>query len=271
MIDIQLQNKLRERFNPDGSELRQLQLRALDILLDVDKFCRKHQIKYWLSGGTLLGAVRHGGFIPWDDDLDIDMTEEEFHKFVKAFETYGFESKLNLVLQTHDTDPMYFMMHAKVRNEDYPIKDIDGMDWGYKYKGVFIDIFHLRKSSYALNKFFSYSGKFLDVLLKMPSCFGLRTMVQKSYHFIVNDCIIAPIAWIANKISSDYYDWMGTSWNPTPRKPKDIFPLKEIKFEGHTFWGPTNPDAYLTYMYGNYNELPNLEKLPQHTALNDEL
>ena len=267
MIDIQLQKSLREEFNPEGSELRKLQLGALSILLDIDKFCRKHQIQYWIASGTLLGAVRHGGFIPWDDDLDIEMTEAEFKKFEKAVEAYGFESKQNLVLQTHQTDPMYFIMHAKVRNEDWPITDIFGMDRGYKYKGIFIDIFHLRRSCYALNKIFSYSGKVIDKLSMMPNLGGLRAVMLKSYQFLVNDCIIAPIALIADKCCTNYYEWIGSRWNPSPRKPKEIFPLKEIEFEGHTFWGPANPDAYLTYMYGNYNELPNLENLRKHTVL----
>ena len=158
-------------------------------------------------------------------------------------------------------------MHAKVRNEDWPITDIFGMDRGYKYKGIFIDIFHLRRSCYALNKIFSYSGKVIDKLSMMPNLGGLRAVMLKSYQFLVNDCIIAPIALIADKCCTNYYEWMGSRWKPSPRKPKDIFPLKEIEFEGHNFWGPANPDAYLTYMYGNYNELPNLENLRKHTVL----
>ena len=71
MIDQEIQAKLREKFNPDGSMLRKQQLRMLEILLYIDKVCKENNINYWLSSGTLLGAVRHGGFIPWDDDLDI--------------------------------------------------------------------------------------------------------------------------------------------------------------------------------------------------------
>ena len=60
-----------QKFNPEGSLLRRQQLRMLEILLEVDKICKKHDISYWLSSGTLIGALRHDGFIPWDDDLDI--------------------------------------------------------------------------------------------------------------------------------------------------------------------------------------------------------
>ena len=66
-------DELRQRYNPEGSLLRRHQLRMLEILKEIDRICQKHRIDYWLSSGTLLGAVRHGGFIPWDDDLDIEM------------------------------------------------------------------------------------------------------------------------------------------------------------------------------------------------------
>ena len=93
MISEEKQKELRALFNPDGSSLRKFQLDSLDVLIEVDRFCRKHSIQYWLCGGTMLGAVRHGGFIPWDDDIDIDMLESEFKKFEKAVEKYGFDMK----------------------------------------------------------------------------------------------------------------------------------------------------------------------------------
>ena len=78
------QDDLRARFNPDGSLLRRQQLRMLDILLEVDKICKKHDIRYWLSSGTLIGAMRHDGFIPWDDDLDIEMLRSDYVRLMKV-------------------------------------------------------------------------------------------------------------------------------------------------------------------------------------------
>ena len=78
------QEALRARFNPDGSLLRQQQQRMLELLIEVDRICKKHHITYWLSCGTLLGAARHKGFIPWDDDLDIEMLLPDYKRLLKV-------------------------------------------------------------------------------------------------------------------------------------------------------------------------------------------
>ena len=107
MLDADLQAQLRERFNPEGSELRMQQRRMLDILLHINGVCSKHGIKYWLSSGTLLGAVRHGGFIPWDDDLDIEMLREDYDRFIEVFEDSD-----EFVLHSRNTDTFYMLPFA---------------------------------------------------------------------------------------------------------------------------------------------------------------
>ena len=71
-----------------ADNLRACQLKQLSILKEVDRICRKHKLSYWLDGGTLLGAMRHGGFIPWDDDIDIGMTLEDMQAFMKPPPNY---------------------------------------------------------------------------------------------------------------------------------------------------------------------------------------
>ena len=70
------------KYNPEGSTLRKAQLRMLEILKEIDKICKKHHITYWLDGGTMLGCARHKGFIPWDDDLDIAVFEEDYERLL---------------------------------------------------------------------------------------------------------------------------------------------------------------------------------------------
>ena len=83
----------------------------------------------------------------------------------------------------------------------------------------------------------------------------------------MNGIVISPIAKIADKCCRNYYDWIGSRWNPSVRKPEELFPLKKVLFEGSYFWAPANSEAYLTRMYGDYMKLPKLDNLKKHTVL----
>ena len=142
-------DELRQRYNPEGSLLRRHQLRMLEILKEIDRICQKHRIDYWLSSGTLLGAVRHGGFIPWDDDLDIEMERKDYLRLLQLL-----PEELNdaYLLQTHGTDPGFISTYAKIRDKYSAITEHEE-DINYRYKGIFIDIFQMEVTSYPLVRF----------------------------------------------------------------------------------------------------------------------
>ena len=112
-MDNNLKQELRERFNPDGSLLRRQQLRMLELLEAVDLVCKKYDIPYWLSSGTLIGAVRHQGFIPWDDDLDIEMLREDYLRLMKVLPE---ELPDKFVLQIQETHAHYISNYANARD-----------------------------------------------------------------------------------------------------------------------------------------------------------
>ena len=133
---------LRQRFNPDGSLLRRQQMRMLEILLEVDKICKKHNIRYWLSSGTLIGAMRHDGFIPWDDDLDIEMMRSDYLRLMKVLPA---ELPEWLALQNDETDSNYFYFYAKVRDKRSRMLEQNGYDRLWKEQGIYIDIFPMER------------------------------------------------------------------------------------------------------------------------------
>ncbi len=265
MIDAKLNASLRARFNPEGSPLRDLQLRMLDILLEVDDICRRNHITYWLSSGTLIGAARHGGFIPWDDDLDIEMLAPDFRRFCSIARK---ELPEGLVLQNSETDPMFFLSLAKIRNEAIPIKSIDkALEQHYRYNGIFIDILPIEPSTSAV--LHRVSGK--------VAYWGARA-VNRSY-----GTSLAPFIRCINGFATAIFRGLNKaiqplnpgkrlrhvfpSTFPRPRFAGDIFPLSEITFEGHKFFAPGNVDAYLTHIYGSWRDLPDLNKITVHTEL----
>lgn len=250
---------------------RVFQLIALEVLKDIDRVCRKHGIRYWLDYGTLLGAIRHGGFIPWDDDLDISMPWDDYMRF-QQLDASEFECAI-----PHFQTGLW----GKVYHKDF----FDPWPNSSSVFAIFVDIFpyHYLNESYTADEAKTYM---LSIAKEKVSKINERKRIPGAYNASFFAAIHPEFAPKEEKLVSarpSNYLFMSLSWpwqTSTPRIPrtKDIFPLKEIKFEGYSFLGPAQPEIWLTCVYGawweekiypshmNFNEkkIEEIEKLCQH-------
>ena len=121
----------------EGDNLKRLQGKLLELLKEVDRICRKNGIEYTLEGGTLLGSIRHGGFIPWDDDADVIFMRDEYKKFYEACKT---DLDPKYFLQEFRTDPEYHWGYSKLRINGTKFIQEKQEDLKF-HKGIFIDVF----------------------------------------------------------------------------------------------------------------------------------
>ena len=253
---------LRERFNPDGSTLRRQQLRMLELLDAVDTICKKHQIPYWLSSGTLIGAARHKGFIPWDDDLDIEMLRSDYLRLIKILPK---ELPDNFVLQTNDTDPNFISIYGKIRDKKSYLEETNSYDRIFKEKGIYIDIFPLERIPYCLAWIAGHmQGQIYNQLNnKKLEEKTIIKRIRRIYWF--NTRIGFPILRFLSFLlpGKELRHSFGTAFFK-PRYLQDIFTLTEMEFEGKMFPVPYNTDALLRKIYGDYMQLPDLNDLHPH-------
>lgn len=251
-------------YNPEGSELRKLQLKMLDILVAVTDIADKHNIPYWLSGGTLLGAVRHGGFIPWDDDIDIELLLPDYKKLLKVLRK---ELPSDLYLQTPE-DRGYRLLFSKVRDRNSIVCEEDDELDHFDEKGIYIDIFPEERSYKWMKTIVDFFYGRAYRRLKRGHPFK---SVQFFYEFSLS-LIMYPIGsilkWIArgvcaitrpNNILHSY----GIG-NTTNHNASYMFPLGQITFEEKIFSAPGDTNTYLTKQYGNYMSIPPKEKRATH-------
>lgn len=253
---------LRKRFNPEGSDLRRQQLRMLELLDAIDVICKKHQIPYWLSSGTLIGAARHKGFIPWDDDLDIEMLRSDYLRLIEILPK---ELPENFVLQTNDTDPNYIFVYGKLRDKHSFLEETNSYDRIFKEKGIYIDIFPLEKIPYFLAWIGGHmQGQIYNQLNnKLLTKEVMLRRIRRIYKF--NTQIGFPILRILSKLipGNKLRHSFGTAFFK-PRYMDDIFPLSEMEFEGKMYPVPHDTDALLRKIYGDYMQLPDFNNIHPH-------
>lgn len=255
---------------------------ALTMLKDVAKFCDDHNIKYYLCGGTLLGAVRHKGFIPWDDDIDIMMPRPDYLQFLELYNG----TNPRYVVKAIENDETYWRTFAKVFDTathlEEPAIYLDKPD-----NGVFIDIFPvdgittnkikrtiLFKSQEFLN--FLYHGsawtytksyKYADSFSKFAKIKGLiRTYLKYIAVTVLRPLNTYSLIKIINR-NAQQTDYEGATYVGTivdchygaarEMLPKEGFEdAVKVPFEDDEFWAMGNYKLYLQNLYGDYMKLP---------------
>lgn len=271
--------------NTQESLVRQAQLITLRILKIVDQVCEKHNLDYWIEGGTLLGAVRNGGFIPWDDDLDIAMPREDYEKFLEIAPK---ELPEDLFIQNLETTPLAGNTWTQIKDRNSRMV----IDRKAKYhQGIYIDIFPCDiYSQNSLKRFFTES------LMKKLYIFAyaINAPLKKTYLSKIN--IIKNIVKIILKViffpfaifNKDiiYNRNLKTRHKRIEKMKKNpklnygygtdvlnfdtildidiVYPLKKIKFEDGEFMAPNDVHRYLKKMYGDYMQIPPENKRVQH-------
>ncbi len=248
-------------------DLRGLQEAELEILLEIDRICKKHNIRYFLNSGTLLGAVRHKGFIPWDDDIDICLPLKEYRRFKKAAKK---ELGSDYFLQSYDTD-LTNIWFTKIRKNGTTAIE-KGSEGNRFHQGIWVDVFPLigiKKDPKWLRRVSKTMGfpkwlikKKVDLIVADDKIKGLKKL-----HKLVPLSLFrafAKFVYFCTLRGFDNYEHSYCVWTEKKffaKYPSELFKEETtVVFEGKEFPAPKNWDKYLTIEYGDYMTPPPPEK-----------
>ena len=235
--------------------LHQLWHHELKILDEIDRICKKNGLQYYLMWGTLIGAVRHQGFIPWDDDIDISMPREDYRRFLKIAAK---ELSEEFFLQTVKTDKFYPSFFAKVRLKNtafYAEKDKNVK----RHHGIFVDIIPMDRRKEKRNLYQKIKDKAASIFkdhiykkrMETKKGFSLLDLIPERLIIWACDCLMLG--------KGDYY----CSWGYKFKK-SDFFPATELVFMEKKYPAPNNYHSVLTTVYGDYMQLPPEENRIAH-------
>lgn len=239
----------------------------LAFLLETDRICRKHNIKYFLGGGTLLGAIRHKGFIPWDDDADIMMLREDFDRFCEIAPK---ELPSNMTFQSYHTDKACFYEFAKVRLDDTFFATDFAKDHHAMHNGIAFDIFcHDNTANSAIGRKIHMAVTLFTRALVFNKWNNRKAENGSRIQSIVtNFCKkifplrfsmwleVRTLKFFKNKKNAKYlYDGMGRNIYNGAFPKEYLDDVAYADFEGYKFPVPKKYDKYLTFLYGDYMEL----------------
>ena len=250
---------------------REIQMVSLDILKDVHEFCVEHDIKYTLFSGTLIGAIRHHGFIPWDDDLDIAFTRPEYEKFVRLYKS---KKGYKLFARERQGKDVY-LAYTRICEMERTFVDDSRFLWTKEPKGIWIDVFVLdgadsdrkraesfsrknyiiwrlgtlfRESLAPLNSLRSLQDKIKCIICKLltwwctPHIFDKHIELCKTIPFEKADC---------------YSHWAWAGWGMRESYKTSAFDGYVLQpFEDGEFYVMSGYDGALRAKYGDYMKLP---------------
>ncbi|MDE6794516.1 MAG: LicD family protein [Muribaculaceae bacterium] len=218
-----------------------------EMMKDVDSFCRKNGIRYSLSDGTMLGAVRHGGFIPWDDDADLCMLREDFDRFAATYKS----DRFHLLLNTHNKDEVFFYGFIKIND---PSTYGAPTHHNIARHGVSLDIFPLESVPEDKNERSVYSHKIVSISNRIYHRHRKDPIsIIKAYRHSVDgwwkrlDKAVHEPKYKDRPLTSQILG------RPTVEVlvPKNWFDnLVDIDFNGHKFLGFKDTDSYLKMLFG---------------------
>ena len=258
-----------------NTQLRELQSTLLGILRDIDDFCKKENIQYSLYGGTLIGAVRHKGFIPWDDDLDICMTRENYNKFIERWETIN---PPGYILQNKENTPSFTQSFTKIRKEHTTF--LQEVDKPLEYHtGIFVDIFPFDRipSGIIYRRWFQIRCILYQLLVKEyipPKANFVGRILTKIVFFLYpkgrRQCKREELLrWIVKhnlnpKNERISIEGMKTIFTPFPSDFMDEYVF--LQFEDKEYMCLKQYDLLLRAFFGDYMQLPPVE---ERTSLHD--
>ncbi len=248
--------------------LEKIHKEILLVMDEVDRICTEYGLRYYLIGGTLLGAVRHDGFIPWDDDLDIVMPRDDFERFIDICKD-GFQPNFRLSWIT--TNCQYRHLYAKIEN----INTIfyESVEYKSGFPGVFVDVFPLDET----NGYSPALDERKKVLRKISTMMGMKVTQGKNKK--IKRCLVKLIPTrLLNRIAvklmtkdngkeTEYFTNFGSQYSAKKQTiPKDCYGQGvRIPFEGRFYTAPVDYTAVLTSIFGaDYMQLPPEEKRRSH-------
>ena len=262
----------------DEYGLLKLQDKILEIAVYIDKFCQENNIDYCLMGGSALGAKRHGGFIPWDDDLDIFMTVENYNKFREIFNEKG-DMKNFYLQEWGKQDDMITLAKVRMNNTTYIEELFENKDI---HQGIFIDIFilHIAPNNKILQYIQYFFAKYLVVneLVNRgySRAIGWKKITLKVGALLPKNFLVKfslkQVYKYSNSKTNYYCNFLGKALFKSGLYKKEWFtPTEYINFEKVKLKAPSNLELFLQKRFGDYMKIPSIERIKweQHAKVWD--